>query len=118
MFKLIKPALAKDVVGKFTPPASVVTQTSDIGPKFISTIIKLIMAIGGIYALIQMLLGGFAIITASGKQEKLQKAQQQIYNSLIGLLVMVAVFIIVAIISKLLFGSFTAILNPQLQTVN
>lgn len=117
MLNLIPKTYAKDVVGKLTPPPSVVTETSDLGT-FLSTLIRVIFVAAGLFALIQMLLGGFSIITAAGDQEKMRSAQQQIYNSLIGLLVMVAVFIVTAIISKLLFGSYTYILSPQLQTIN
>lgn len=117
MLKIAKPIQAKDVIGKLTPPPSIVTQPSDLG-RFLSTVIRVLLVVAGIYALIQMLIGGFTIITAAGDQEKMRNAQQQITNALIGLLVMVGVFIVTAIISKLLFGSYTYILNPQLQTVS
>ena len=81
---------------------------------FASNLIKLIMILGGIWALINIVLAGFAYITTQGNPEKIAQANQQIFMSLIGLAVMVASFALAALAGWLLFGDASAILSPQI----
>lgn len=113
----IQSAYAEDsIIGVISPPAGVpseVAKTTDL----ISVLIRFIVVIAGVFSLWQFLTGGLAFITSSGDKGKLTEAQNKIQMSLIGLVIIAASFIIIAIVSQVLFGSFTAILAPELQTI-
>lgn len=81
---------------------------------FVSNLIKLIMILGGIWALVNIILAGFTYITTQGNPEKIVQANQQIFMSLIGLSIMVISFILAAVIGWLLFGDASAILAPKI----
>lgn len=107
---------ADSVIGDIVLPSGVpqdVTSTTDI----ISALIRFIIIVAGIFALWQMLTGGLGYITSGGDKGKITEAQNKIQMSILGLVIIAASFIIIAIVSQLLFGSFTAILVPQLKSI-
>lgn len=104
------------VVGKIVPPGTIVKDATQTGT-FISTIVKFIIVIAGIWSLWQFLTAGFAYITSNGEKGKVTEATNKITNALTGLVVIGASFILIAIVSQLLFGDYTYILNPKLQTL-
>lgn len=116
--KILNPVVhaAEDVVGDISLPSGIpseINQTGDI----ISAVIRFIIIIGGLFTLWQFLSGGLEYITSNGDKAKIQSAGQKITMSITGLVIMVASFVIIAIISKLLFGSFTTILLPKFQSI-
>jgi len=113
---IVKSAQAADVVGTIDLPAGIpkdTTQTTGI----ISALVRFIVVIAGIFALLNLLTGGLAFISSGGDKAKLTEAQNKIQMSLVGLVVIAASFIIIAIISKVLFDDFGAILAPKLQSI-
>jgi len=108
---------ADDVVGTIAPENLKVP--SEIGQtgSFLSTIVRFFIIVAGLFALTQFLLGGFSYITAGGDKGKISEATQKITMSIVGLAVIAASFVIIAILSQLLFGDFTAILVPKLKSV-
>ncbi len=105
-----------DIIGDIKLPAGVpqdVSTTTDI----ISALIRFIIIVAGIFALWQMLTGGLGYITSAGDKGKITEAQNKIQMSILGLVIIAASFIIIAIISKLLFGSFTTILVPSITPI-
>lgn len=109
-------AASTDVVGVIDVPAGVpsaVTSTTGI----ISALVRFIVVIAGIFSLWQFLTGGLGFITSGGDKGKLTEAQNKIQMSLIGLVIISASFIIIALVSQVLFGDFTAILIPKFQSV-
>ncbi|KKT40515.1 hypothetical protein A3K29_00980 [Candidatus Collierbacteria bacterium RIFOXYB2_FULL_46_14] len=114
--QLINSAYATDVIGTIDLPAGIpkeTSQTTDI----ISALIRFIVVVGGVFALWQLLSGGFQFISSGGDKGKLAEAQNKITMSLVGLVIIAASFIIIAIISKVLFDDFGAILAPKLQSI-
>lgn len=81
---------------------------------FASNMIKLVTVIAGIWALFNLIMAGFKYITASNDVKAVETAWQSIYMSLIGLIIIVSSFTITAVISYVLFGDATFILNPKL----
>lgn len=113
----VKNAYAVDsIVGVISPPAGIPSATTDT-TNIISAFVRFIVVIGGVFSLWQFLTGGLAFITSSGDKGKLTEAQHKIQMSLVGLVIIAASFIIIAIVSKVLFGEFDAILVPKLQTI-
>jgi hypothetical protein len=113
---IVTPVYAGDAIGTITPPTSAITSTAQVGP-FISVGIRGIIVVGGLFAFVQFLLGGLGYITAGGDTKKTQDAMHRITYSIIGLVIIAASFIIIAILSVLLFGSWNFILYPALETL-
>ncbi len=83
-------------------------------PLFISNVVKVIFAAAGLFAFFNLMYAGFTYITSNGDQKKIEQAISSINMSLIGLIVMVAAAAITGVVSFLLFGSATAILQPSI----
>jgi hypothetical protein len=111
-------ATATDIIGTVTSPltgnyASVGTKDGGLG-LFLTNVINLIFIAGGLFALINFLLAGWQFINAGADEKKITDAWSKITNSLIGLVVMAVSFIIISIISYLIFGKANWILNPEI----
>jgi len=107
---------ADDVVGDIVLPAGIPSNIGKTGD-FITAIIRFFIIVGGLFTLWQFLSGGLGYITSNGEKAKLQEASGKLTSALVGLIIMASSFIIIAIISQLLFGSFTAILIPKFTSV-
>lgn len=75
----------------------------------IGAVVGIMTLIGAIAALIYLLLGALSWITSAGDKTKLEKAQQQITQALVGLILLVSVWAIM-----LLVGQFTGLGFPNL----
>lgn len=82
--------------------ANPLTQISSV----ISLIIGFITIVAAFYFMFQFMIGGITWISASGDKQKLQKAQDQITFGVIGLLIVVGAYGIMAIISNVLGFDF------------
>jgi len=112
----VKTAYADDVVGTIALPSGIPSEIGQTGD-FITAIIRFLLIIGGLFTLWQFLSGGLAYITSNGEKTKIQEAGTRITTAVTGLVIMAASLVIIAIISQLLFGSFTAILIPSFISV-
>ena len=83
---------------------------------FLNNIIQLVIVIAGIYAFINILLAGFAFISAGDDPKKIQSAWAKIWQTLIGLTVAVGAFVLAALIGKVLFGEYDALLQLKYVT--
>jgi hypothetical protein len=85
--------------------------------KTLSGIVGFLTIIGGLWFFIQFILAGYAFLSAAGDKSKVAEATQRITNALIGLFVVVAAWVIVGILGKLVGLD---ILNPGaiLQTLS
>jgi hypothetical protein len=81
---------------------------------FIANIIKLLIIIGGIYAVFNFILAGYAFMSAGGDAKKVADAWGKIYQSIIGLIFVTGAFVIGAIVSNIFFGDTGAIFNIQI----
>lgn len=93
-------------VGKFQDPAN----ASGTGLEtLISTVMGALTAISSIAFLIYFILGGLQWVTAGGKQDAVQKAQKQMTDAAIGLVIVIVAYFIAGIIGYILGID---ILNP------
>lgn len=75
------------------------------GPgEFLSNVIKAIIVIAGIYTVFNFILAGYEFLSAGGDPKKVANASAKIWQSLIGLTIVVAAFVIGGLISQVLFG--------------
>ena len=78
----------------------------------ITNLIKLTTIGAGIWFLINVITAGVMYIGSNGEAERITIAWAKIWQSLIGLLIIVASLTLTAIISKVFFGDYSTILNP------
>lgn len=82
----------------------------------LSIILKLLVILGGIWALINIIFAGYGFISAGGDPKAIEKAWAKIWQSMVGLLFIAGAFVIAAVIGQLIFGDADAILNPKVYT--
>lgn len=83
---------------------------------FMSNMIKLVSVIAGLYGLFNIISAGYTYLSSGGNAKATEQAMGQLTYSLIGLMIIVGSFTITALISLLLFGDATYILNPNIPT--
>ncbi len=78
---------------------------------FLSNLFKFAATAAGIFMIVQIILAGFSFISASGNPKQTEAAWAKIWQSLLGLVIISAAFIIAGII-----GRFTGIniLSPKI----
>lgn len=84
--------------------------------KFLNIILNLLVVAGGIWALINLILAGYAFMSAGDDPKKIAGAWAKIWQTLLGLVFVAGAFVLAAIFGYLIFGSPDAILNPTIQT--
>lgn len=108
-------AQANRVFGTINNPLSrSYGDVSGFGP-FLSNILRIIFVAAGIYALINFIMAGYQYMQAGGDSKQLAAAWAKIWQTLLGLLVIVSSFALAALFGHLIFGSAGYILNPVLQ---
>lgn len=112
-------AQATDPVGKIIPPNT----TPGIDPStgkligivsFLNTILKLVFIAAGIWAFFNFIIAGFVFMSAGGDAKKVASAWDRIWQSLLGLVIIVSSFLVAAIVGLILLGDPGAIINPSL----
>lgn len=81
---------------------------------FFSNVLRFVFAIAGIYAFINLILAGYAYMSAGGDSKALSKAWDKIWQTLLGLAIIAGSFVITAVVSYLFFGDAMYILNPAI----
>jgi hypothetical protein len=84
---------------------------------FLQLIIKLLLVGGGIYALFNLVLAGYAFMSAGDDPKKMEGAWSKIWQTAIGLVFMAGAFVLAAIFGQLIFNKWDFILNPVIPTV-
>ncbi len=118
-------ALAGDpVFGKVDAPVGVDKYNAAAGAAanniglilFISNLIKVATIVAGVIVLFNLIAAGYIYINSQGDTNAANKVKDQITTSVLGLIVIVASYTIVAVVSFFLFGDAGYILNPTLPT--
>jgi len=116
----MKKLLAVDspsVFGTIEPPEAI-KQYGELGgggaglSGFISNIIVFITLVGGLWALFNIIIAGFTLITSDGDSKKVGEMGNKITMTFLGLLIMVAAPLLAAIIGLFLFQDATYFLKP------
>ncbi|MFO0703882.1 MAG: pilin [Patescibacteria group bacterium] len=72
--------------------------------ELIGNIIRLIFFVAGLFALVNLLLGGFEWVQSGGDEKKIEKSRARITASVIGLVVMIAVLSLVVFLEQVVLG--------------
>ncbi len=103
------------IVGTIAPPPTAYKSLTEGGLiLFLTNILRLVFVVAGIYAFINFILAGFQYMGAGGDTKALTAAWNRIWNSLLGLILVVGSFALAALFSQLIFGRPDFILNPTL----
>ncbi|MBW7955135.1 hypothetical protein H3C66_00210 [Patescibacteria group bacterium] len=112
-------ALAQ-VFGEVEAPPGVAEYNAPLGEDgigiivFMSTLIRIATIVAGIIVFVNFILAGYKYISSDGNAKVNEEVRNQLTYSVIGLLIIVASYTIIAIISLLLFGKADFILNPTI----
>lgn len=112
--------LMLQIFGKIKPPAAIErfgdVEGGGIG-SFLNVIFRLIVVGAGIYALINLLVGGYGFMSAGEDPKKVAAAWSRIWQTFLGLAFTAGAFVLAAIFGQLIFGDATFILNPQIPEI-
>ncbi|HOZ80799.1 MAG TPA: hypothetical protein PK370_01100 [Candidatus Woesebacteria bacterium] len=104
IFNFLKPSAvnAQGLVGSISNPLPKYPSTDGSGLfLFLSNILKFAGTIAGIYMLIQIIIAGYTYISASGDPKKTDQAWAQIWQSLLGIVIIASAFTIASVIEKI-----------------
>jgi hypothetical protein len=106
-------AAGTSIFGEVKPPPGVEDLGGDLEglPTFINLIIRLLIVGAGIYALINLIMAGYAFMSAGDDPKKVAGASSKIWQTLVGLAVAAGAFVLAAIFGQILFNDPNALLQ-------
>lgn len=78
---------------------------------FLTNVINFIIILAGIFTLVNFVSAGYGYLTGAGDPQKTANAGKKILQSLLGLVIVAAAFVIAALIGRILFDNTDALLN-------
>jgi len=82
------------------------------GPtSFITNILRLLIVLAGVYGVFNLVLAGYAFMSAGDDPKKVAGAWAKIWQTLLGLAVSAGAFVLAAIFGKLIFDDYGALLR-------
>lgn len=79
-----------------------------------TNLVKLIIIVAGVYTLFNFILAGITFMGAGGDPKAVQKAQERLTQSILGLIVVAGSFLIAAVVGYVLYGgqNWNLLLSP------
>lgn len=94
--------LSENIIGPVNNPLTKYSGTHGEGLfVFIGNVLKLVGTIAGIYMVIQLIIAGFTYISANGDPKKTELAWAQIWQSVLGMIIIASAFVIASIVERL-----------------
>jgi len=84
---------------------------------FLQLIFNLLIVAGGVYAVFNFILAGYAFLSAGDDPKKIQGAWAKIWQTAIGVMFIAGSFLLTAIFGRLIYGDATSLLQPTLPTL-
>ena len=114
---------ANPIVGEITNPilGSSYGNVNESGkglPLFFTNVIRLMFVVAGIIAFFNFILAGFGYMQSAGDPKKLSEAWDKIWQSLLGLVIIAASFILAGLFGYLIFGDPLFMLRPRVYGPN
>lgn len=85
--------------------------------QFLNILIKTLIAVGGVYALFNLILAGYAFLSAGDDSKKVAGAWAKIWQTALGLAVIAGAFVLAAIFGLIIYNDPTYILSPAIPTL-
>lgn len=102
------------IFGTIEPPDFIDDPTTAGLITFISNLVIFLITIAGLYVFFNLILAGYQFISGGGDAKAISSAWSKIYQSIIGLAIVAASLLITAVVSLVIFGDATFILNPTI----
>ncbi len=110
-------AVNENPFGTITPPTGLAkystTPETAIG-QLLNITLKTLIVGAGVYALFNLVLAGYAFMSAGDDAKKVAGAWAKISQTLMGLAFAAGAFVLAAIFGQLIFGKWDFILNPKI----
>ena len=101
-FNLITTVFAQNFIGKVDNPTPQYPSTGGQGLfLFLGNVLKLAGTIAGIYMVVQLIMAGYLYISANGDEKKTVTAWNQIWQSILGMVIIASAFVIASIVERL-----------------
>jgi len=101
-----------NVIGKINPPPTAYGDLQSRGlVSFLNNVVSLLITLSGIFVLVNFVMAGYLYLSASGNPQKTAQAGSKILNSLLGLIIIAAAFIIAQIIGQVVFNDRGALIH-------
>lgn len=99
---LVRPVSAATILGNVSNPLTKYSGTNGQGLfVFLGNVLKLVGTIAGIYMVVQIILAGFTYISANGDPKKTEQAWAQIWQSLLGIVIIASAFVIASVVERI-----------------
>jgi|SRR3990170_2878693 len=79
----------------------------------LNNMVRLAIVAAGIYAFFNLILAGYAFLSAGGDPKNITKAWEKIWQTLLGLMIVAGSFVLAAIFGWVIFHDATALLSPK-----
>lgn len=117
--------MMKNLLAQSNPFGSITAPKTALGSgdpgqafgKLLNLVLQLLIVGAGIYALINLVLAGYAFMSAGDDPKKVEGAWAKIWQTLLGLAFAAGAFVLAAIFGQLIFGRPDFILNPSIPTL-
>ncbi len=115
---------ADDIVGSVTNPLPAQYKNIIGGGTggglilFMSNILRLVFVVAGIFAFFNFIVAGFQYMNAGGDAKSVSAAWDRIWQSLMGLVIIIGSFAMAALMGQVFFGNPNAILSPTIYGPN
>ncbi len=107
-------AQASSIVGNVTNPLPYASVSGGGLTLFFTNILRIFFVVAGILAFLNFIIAGFQYMTAAGDAKAMASAWDRIWQSLLGLILIVGSFALASLFGYLIFGRADFILNPQI----
>ncbi len=106
----------ENIVGTVTNPLPSAYQGVTSGGLilFFTNILRIVFVAAGIFAFLNLIIAGFQYMSAGGDAKAIAAAWGRIWQSLLGLVLVVGSFALAALLGYLLFGDAGFILSPKI----
>jgi len=119
-----KKLLASDIIGNVTNPWEIVAPGAYSGEHgeglitLMNNLLKTAVAVAGIFAFINIIIAGYGFMSAGGNPDKITESWSKIWQSILGLVIVVGSFILAAVVGIIVYNDWTAIINPRIYGPN
>lgn len=114
MFQLIA---QNNLFGEVKPPSNITgfKGLTEGGPAiFINNILKFLIVVAGVWSVFNLVLAGYAFLSAGDDPKKVAGAWTKIWQTLLGLSFAAGAFVLAAIFGQLIFGDWNALLQIRI----
>lgn len=100
--------------GTIEPPISGYPADPSGLTSLVTNLLRIAFLAAGIWAFLNFIIAGYGFLSASGDPKKITSAWEKIWQSIIGLVIIVASFILAGVVGWLIFGDPLFILKPTI----